>query len=568
MAGMKRLLLRVVGVVVVASLLCSSTYFLLPSPAQAAGIVLNPTSGPIGTTVGITGNGWQGIYTIEIYWDGDQLWSTSPDSSGNFYKTISVPSATPDTHTITAVGYNASGIPLLAAQATFTVTPLPVDLVIDSFNISPSNPTTNDEITFTAVVKNIGKYTATQSELEIKVGGETFGTIYSIPALTPGGTYAVERKETLTVAQGYVARAIADVNNAVAETNEANNETQIIFVVTAPPTYTLTINTVGNGTTTGAGTYDEGTVVPISATPASGWEFVNWTGDIATVANALSPNTTIIMDSNKAITANFSQIPPIPYTLTIYTAGAGTAAGAGTYDEGTVVPISASPASGWEFVNWTGDISTVANPNSASTTITMNENKNITANFSQIPPPPTTTTQPPPSTTTTQPPPPTTTTQPPPSTTTTQPPPPTTTTQPPPPTTTTQPPPPTTTTTKYTLTINKTGQGKTTGAGTFDEGEVVNITATETAAAWYFDYWGGNIATIGSVNDKVTTITMNGNYIITANFTPEGTVAGDNTTKGGFNPLPIILAAIVGGGGFFFFFRRRKRKQEERGATQ
>jgi len=38
-----------------------------------------------------------------------------------------------------------------------------------------------------------------------------------------------------------------------------------------PPTqYTPTINTVGNGTTTGAGTYDKGTIVPATATPAPG----------------------------------------------------------------------------------------------------------------------------------------------------------------------------------------------------------------------------------------------------------------------------------------------------------
>ena len=51
-----------------------------------------------------------------------------------------------------------------------------------------------------------------------------------------------------------------------------------------PPTqYTLTINTVGNGTTTGAGTYDKGIIVPITATPALGWKFINWT--------ALAPTT-------------------------------------------------------------------------------------------------------------------------------------------------------------------------------------------------------------------------------------------------------------------------------------
>jgi len=43
-----------------------------------------------------------------------------------------------------------------------------------------------------------------------------------------------------------------------------------------------------------------------------------------------------------------------------------------TYDEGTVVDISAIAADGYDFVNWTGD---VADPNSSSTTVTMDAEK-------------------------------------------------------------------------------------------------------------------------------------------------------------------------------------------------
>ncbi|MBN2012418.1 PKD domain-containing protein, partial [candidate division KSB1 bacterium] len=53
------------------------------------------------------------------------------------------------------------------------------------------------------------------------------------------------------------------------------------------------------------------------------------------------------------------------------------------YEEGTVVDISAAPATGYQFVNWTGG---VADANNASTTVTMNGNKTVTANFSLIPP--------------------------------------------------------------------------------------------------------------------------------------------------------------------------------------
>ena len=48
----------------------------------------------------------------------------------------------------------------------------------------------------------------------------------------------------------------------------------------------------------------------------------------------------------------------------------------------------ATSNTGYRFVNWTGDVGTVANINAASTTITMNGNYNIIANFEIIPPTP------------------------------------------------------------------------------------------------------------------------------------------------------------------------------------
>ncbi|MFA4837106.1 MAG: carboxypeptidase regulatory-like domain-containing protein, partial [Dehalococcoidia bacterium] len=71
-------------------------------------------------------------------------------------------------------------------------------------------------------------------------------------------------------------------------------------------TLTLAANPAGSGTTTpavGAHDYPQGTVVPITATPAPGYRFVNWTGEVAD-ANAAS--TTVTMDASKTITANFA----------------------------------------------------------------------------------------------------------------------------------------------------------------------------------------------------------------------------------------------------------------------
>jgi hypothetical protein len=53
-----------------------------------------------------------------------------------------------------------------------------------------------------------------------------------------------------------------------------------------------------------------------------------------------------------------------------------------TYDEGEVVDLVAEADEGYQFVNWTGDVGTVADVNDATTTnITMNGDYSITANF-------------------------------------------------------------------------------------------------------------------------------------------------------------------------------------------
>jgi hypothetical protein len=52
-----------------------------------------------------------------------------------------------------------------------------------------------------------------------------------------------------------------------------------------------------------------------------------------------------------------------------------------TYDEGDVVDLVAEADEGYQFVNWTGDVGTVADVNDATTTITMNGNYSITADF-------------------------------------------------------------------------------------------------------------------------------------------------------------------------------------------
>ena len=73
------------------------------------------------------------------------------------------------------------------------------------------------------------------------------------------------------------------------------------------------------------------------------------------------------------------------YQLTVSSGSGGSVPdpGEGThaYPAGTVVPVIAIPDEGYQFESWTGNIGDIANPNAGSTTITVNGNCAIVANF-------------------------------------------------------------------------------------------------------------------------------------------------------------------------------------------
>ena len=87
-------------------------------------------------------------------------------------------------------------------------------------------------------------------------------------------------------------------------------------------TYDLTLTSTAGGSVfpTGTRTYDEGQVVDIKATPASEfYEFINWTGDVATVTNVNAAETRITMNGDYSIQANFQALPwDEPVTLTLH----------------------------------------------------------------------------------------------------------------------------------------------------------------------------------------------------------------------------------------------------------
>ena len=136
--------------------------------------------------------------------------------------------------------------------------------------------------------------------------------------------------------------------------------------------YNVTVNVVGNGTATGTGEYVEGETASLKATPAAHHQFVNWTFDDETTStdNPLE----IVVNSDITVTANFG---PIQYTIVALTndENKGTVSGAGAYDYGTEVTLTATPEPGYKLLYWS-DRST-ENPRN----ITMTKNEALSAYF-------------------------------------------------------------------------------------------------------------------------------------------------------------------------------------------
>jgi len=156
--------------------------------------------------------------------------------------------------------------------------------------------------------------------------------------------------------------------------------------------YDLTIGSTvgGNVSSPGEGLfpdYDAGMVVELVAMAEEGYHFVQWTGDVSAIADVYDAESTITMNGDYSIRAEFT--PAYELIISSSAGGSVTTPGEGTftYDAGTVVDLRARADEGYDFVDWTGDVGTIDWVTYRSTTITMDSDKSITANFEPEPPP-------------------------------------------------------------------------------------------------------------------------------------------------------------------------------------
>ena len=117
-------------------------------------------------------------------------------------------------------------------------------------------------------------------------------------------------------------------------------------------TYEITAvaNPTAGGTVTGAGTYEHFATCTLTATPAIGYHFVNWTKG----GEAYSTDLTVSFEVTQAeeFVANF-EINSYEIAAVANNAQFGSVTGAGTYNHFETCTLVATPATGYHFVNWT-----------------------------------------------------------------------------------------------------------------------------------------------------------------------------------------------------------------------
>ena len=161
----------------------------------------------------------------------------------------------------------------------------------------------------------------------------------------------------------------------------------IIWPLSVSVTGTGTVTSSPSGINCGADcseTYNDGTSVTLTATPGVGQGFTGWGG----ACSGTSTTCTLSMTAARSVSATFAPLPTYQLDVAVTGSGSVTSSPSGincgadcleTYVAGTVVTLSQTPASGFEFAGWSG-----ACTGTGPCSVTMDAAKSVTATFTPI----------------------------------------------------------------------------------------------------------------------------------------------------------------------------------------
>lgn len=309
-------------------------------------------------------------------------------------------------------------------------------------------------------------------------------------SVSGGGTYDEGTSVTVTAEahEGYDFKGWREGSNIVSTAasytfniTEARNLTAV-FEAKPLPKYTVNVTaspTVGGSVSGGGNNIEKGTSVTVTAVANAGYTFKYWEEAGKAVSSDASYAFTVGAD--RTLTAVFEQTPisVTRYTITVTSDTGGTVSGGGTYDENQQVTITATPASGYRFVEWRENGVKVSENSSYS--VTASGNRTFTAVFECLP-------------------------------------------------------------VNYTVSVTALGSGTVTGGGSYREGTAVTVTAAP-ASGYRFVEWRENNTKVSdstsysfnidkdrsliAVFEKAETPPVS--YIVSLNATPGGTVTGSGS---------------------------------------
>ncbi len=329
-------------------------------------------------------------------WEGDYQGSTNPATitmdtnkviTAVFIANEQTPEYTLTVHTLDENGTVAPATGTYTAGTVANITATPKN----GYRVKAWTGTSND-----ASTQNTNSVTMT-CDKTVTVSFEQIPNQYQLTTtvLNGHGTCAPTNQtfiagQTATVVAspdiGYRVKQWTGTDNdaSVALTNtvtmNSNKTVTVEFEAGASDQYQLSVSVVGDhGTVTPtAGVYFSGSKVVLSATPEAGYSVKRWTGTNNDLS--LARTNTVTMNGNKTVTVEFA--PYCKLTTTVV-GGHGTIwPREGSFPQGLVVGLTASPESGYKVKTWTG--TTKDSSTSVTNTVVMDADKTVTLEFQPI----------------------------------------------------------------------------------------------------------------------------------------------------------------------------------------
>ena len=242
----------------------------------------------------------------------------------------------------------------------------------------------NATYTFTASANRtlVANFAVDYREIKVSSSDATLGSV------SGGGKIQVGNTATVTATANQNCRFVNWTENGVPVSTDAKYEFTVEkernLVAVFEEIGKVTINAVSSddtlGSVSGGGTHYVDSTVKLVATASDNCRFVSWTENGEVVSS--SAEYSFKASKTRTLVANFEKIM---YTISAEpnNSAYGTVEGAGSYQQGSTVKLTAKATDGYRFVKWTEDGQLVSS--NASYSFECTSKRNLVAVFEAIP---------------------------------------------------------------------------------------------------------------------------------------------------------------------------------------